>query len=261
MRNLSEDRNLLNIIERTIDIVFHKMNCCKIGVVQAVDLDNQTVDVNVACRDFYYSNDDKKIIQEPTFIPKVPFMFINGGVSALTMPIAVGDECVIFFNDFDFWNWYDTGTIHTPTELREHDLSDCVALIGLKNTQKLVKNYSRFVKLFYDDTSYLEIKDKDIDLKTNENVNIDNGKDINTTSGGSFNLTATTSCNIDTPDTNITGNVTIDKNVIIKQNISTTLNTESATYSTGWVAGITGTYVNFAGVKLVFTNGLITAIQ
>jgi len=75
---------------------------------------------------------NKKKIDLPTFI-EVPVINFLGGSSSIQMPIEVGDYCILFVSERCFDNWYSGKDFERPLEVRFHDYSDSVALVGLKN--------------------------------------------------------------------------------------------------------------------------------
>lgn len=75
---------------------------------------------------------NKKKLELPNFI-EVPVINFLGGSSSIQMPIEVGDYCILFVSERCFDNWYAGKDFETPLEIRLHDYSDSVALVGLKN--------------------------------------------------------------------------------------------------------------------------------
>lgn len=66
----------------------------------------------------------------PEFID-VPPIFMQGGSSYTAYPIAVGDYCLLLFTERCFDRWYAGQDYQPPLELRMHDYSDGLALVGL----------------------------------------------------------------------------------------------------------------------------------
>lgn len=73
----------------------------------------------------------------------VPAVFPSAGGWNLTFPIQPGDECLLVFADtqLDIW-WQNGGTGNNPISQRRHDLSDAVAVFGLRSTPRGLANYS-----------------------------------------------------------------------------------------------------------------------
>ena len=71
-----------------------------------------------------------KSIELPVFVD-VPPVFLQGGSSHTTYPIAIGDYCILMFCERSFDKWYQGTDFVTPIELRMHDYSDGFALVGI----------------------------------------------------------------------------------------------------------------------------------
>lgn len=70
-------------------------------------------------------------IELPVF-KKVPPIFLGGGASSLTMPIAEGDYALLIFTERCYDRWWNGQDNQSPLELRMHDYSDGFALVGLQ---------------------------------------------------------------------------------------------------------------------------------
>lgn len=67
----------------------------------------------------------------PVF-PEVPVINFLGGNSSIQMPIAVGDDCILFVSERCLDNWYFGNNNQRPLSPRMFDYSDSIALVGLK---------------------------------------------------------------------------------------------------------------------------------
>jgi hypothetical protein len=77
-------------------------------------------------------------------IQDVPVCIPTAGGYSLTFPIAQGDECLLIFNDLEIDNWLQNGgdpPVNTISS-RRHDLSDAIAVFGLRSTPKALQDYS-----------------------------------------------------------------------------------------------------------------------
>lgn len=68
----------------------------------------------------------------PVF-PDVPVVNFLGGTSSIQMPLAKGDDCILFVSERCFDGWYHGNKNQKPMHPRMFDYSDCVAFVGLKN--------------------------------------------------------------------------------------------------------------------------------
>ena len=66
-------------------------------------------------------------------IQDVPVHFPGGGGYLLTFPVHAGDECLLVFCERQIDNWHQHGNIQTPSDFRLHDISDAIALVGLRS--------------------------------------------------------------------------------------------------------------------------------
>jgi len=67
----------------------------------------------------------------PVF-PEVPVINFLGGNSSIQMPIAVGDDCILFVSERCLDNWYFGNNNQKPLSPRMFDYSDSIAFVGLK---------------------------------------------------------------------------------------------------------------------------------
>jgi hypothetical protein len=135
------------------------INCCNIGTVEQFYPETQTADVRFALTQVRNVNPDgTKILEERPVLLKVPVLMLYGGGSYLTFPIAPGDDCLLFFNDRQFDNWFVNGGIQIPNSSRTHDLSDGFAFVGIKNLQNSISNYlANGIRLAYDGNTKIDL--------------------------------------------------------------------------------------------------------
>lgn len=84
----------------------------------------------INCRPVINRVVDGKSIELPGFVD-VPVWVLQGGGSHIAMPIAVDDYCLLLFTERCFDRWWDGQDYHPPLELRMHDYSDGIALVGI----------------------------------------------------------------------------------------------------------------------------------
>lgn len=162
-------------------------NAIKIGKVQGVNLDNQTVDVQILHkRKSIKSN--KLELRDYSLLQGVPFVVLGGGASSLTFPISVGDNCLLLFCDYEIDRWWDTGENLPANFERRHDISDAFALIGVHSMVDLLQGYSQYVQLKYSDSSNITVGDS-VDI-TNEQTNVSGKLDVTGDITGSSKATA-----------------------------------------------------------------------
>lgn len=107
--------------------ILQTLNCVKVGAIVAVDRTKMTATVQVAFKRVLV---DGQTVSYPVLVD-CPLYTPRGGQGALTFPIASGDECLLLFSDQNLDAWYLNGGQAPPMDSRRHDLSDCIALVGL----------------------------------------------------------------------------------------------------------------------------------
>jgi hypothetical protein len=131
--------SLKDLLDMHAKAIMLGLNCHAIATVQsftAQDATNGraklTATMNYS-RTYTVQQADGSYVNETRDYPALvdcPAMFLGGGSTVLQMPVAAGDECIIFFNDRDINNWWagaNTGQVASP---RLHSFSDGIALVG-----------------------------------------------------------------------------------------------------------------------------------
>lgn len=166
--------------------IFRDMNCVKIGVVQSFDAAKQEVTVKIAMQQVTSQKPDgTKMLAEYPLLLRVPVFFPSGGGFTLTFPIGEGDECIVLFNDRQIDNWLTQGGILPPTSNRTHDISDGIALVGIRSNPRALSSVS---------TNSVQLRS-------------DDGGTVFELGGGVVNITAPGGVNINTPTLTVSGDV------------------------------------------------------
>ena len=112
------------------------------GIIKSFNIEEQTVTVQPAIME--------RIVDSSGFITEkaipilldVPIVFPRAGGFSLTMPIEIGDECLIIIADSCIDAWWASGGVQVQEDIRRHDLSDAFAILGTWSQSKKVPNYS-----------------------------------------------------------------------------------------------------------------------
>lgn len=119
------------------DIMF-RMRCAIPAIVQSYNASKNTIEAQPAIRERLVLEDGSiRYINLPLLI-NVPVAFPSSGAASITFPISPGDECLIIFSDLAIDNFWVSGSIQNPIEVRRHDLSDGIAIpcsLSLTRTQ------------------------------------------------------------------------------------------------------------------------------
>lgn len=118
-----------DVLDRTKDDVFYNLNCVQVGSIVSYDPAKNTASLQIGMKRQLPNNE---IIDYPV-LQDCPVFFLSGGQSYMSMPIQVGDSCLILFNDRDIDTWWATGESNVPNTPRAHSLSDAICLVGVRN--------------------------------------------------------------------------------------------------------------------------------
>jgi len=168
------------VLERRFEKWAVRMRVACPGIIQSFDSTKQTVTVKLAIREMVslegkpYEHLDVPILQD------VPIYMPRAGNFVLTMPVTVGDECLVVFGDNCIDSWWESGSVSNQLDYRRHDLSDGFAIIGPWSQPKKVSGYSTNSAVLrnLNNDSYIEVKDNDINIVTPTKVTITAGSEV-----------------------------------------------------------------------------------
>jgi hypothetical protein len=153
-------------LERKLEKLSYRIRVAMPGIIQSFDADKQTVTVKIAIREHLSFNGKAYEDREIPVLGDVPIYMPRAGNFVLTMPVTIGDECLVIFGDTCIDSWWETGALGNQMDNRRHDLSDGFAIIGPWSQPKVIGNYSidstRLRNLNND--TYVEVKDDEINI-------------------------------------------------------------------------------------------------
>ncbi|MBR0518866.1 hypothetical protein IJJ97_03640 [bacterium] len=168
------DKNLL--FNKVIKKLSKNIHVALPAIITEIDYEKQTCKAQAVIREFI----NNKYVDIPEFMD-VPFFILSGGDYAITMPIKKDDECLIVFADSCIDSWWQSGGIQNPIEIRNHDLSDCFALVGFRSQDKKLEDVSNDSLQIRNKNNVLaEFKEDSVKIQTDENViiSIDSNNEI-----------------------------------------------------------------------------------
>lgn len=142
------------------------------GIIQSFDATKQTVTVQLALNEKIVV-DGVQTWETIPLLVDVPILMPRAGGFTLTMPVTIGDECLVVFSDCCFDAWWQSGGIQNQIDRRRHDLSDGFAILGVWSQPRVISGYSTdSAQLRSDDgTSVVEVKANEINI-TAPTINI-----------------------------------------------------------------------------------------
>jgi hypothetical protein len=120
-----ERRELLDTLMMALDTALANVHTATVARVTSVGAKT------ISCRPVINRVVNGEAVPLPEFV-EVPPVFMGGGSSFMTWPIAVGDYCLLIFAERCFDRWYAGQDYQPPLEMRMHDYSDGFAIVGLR---------------------------------------------------------------------------------------------------------------------------------
>ena len=152
--------DLDDVLSELKNSIFSTMNCIQIGKIEKVN-SNQTVEIQIQFKRRISGN----LTAAYPVLVDCPYIVLQGSGSYIDMPIEKGDYCLIFFNDRNIDNWWNTENVSEPLDRRKHNISDGIALIGLNPSTKILNNNGDAIGIIAG-TKLVRIKNDTETLKT-----------------------------------------------------------------------------------------------
>lgn len=258
------------------------LNCHHIGVIQSFYPSTQTADIEIAYKQVVSIENGVKVFQEYPLLMECPVIVLFGGVDFISLPVTAGDSCLVLFNDRDLDQWLNNGNGGHPTTSRLHDLSDAIAIVGIRPlTNSIARYLSNGIRLSHGNgNSEIDLKENLIesvaqlflhngdmtitgDTIINQNLTVDG----NTGVGGTLSVTSTSnfgdniSVDGDVSCDSVTfnegggfeGNFNVDGDIDATGSITAGGNVGGATLSAA--NGANGTFSN----SVTVVNGIVTS--
>lgn len=139
------DPSLRDVLVALKKEILLQLSCHHVGKITAFNPENQTAQAEIVYTKTYFQlQNGNYVATNPkyTLVLSAPVVCLGGGDASLTFPIAVGDECLVLFNDRDMDNWLQTGsTTNAPATSRLHSFSDGIILVGIRSLPNVLSNY------------------------------------------------------------------------------------------------------------------------
>ena len=120
------------------------INCVQVATIKAVDSAKNTVDAQIAGKCSWANG----VTLHYPLMKGCPLFVLQGGGSWLDMPVAIGDTCLVLFNDRDIDIWWETGSTDSLCNtVRAHSLSDGFALVGVNSWPEALALNGSYVDL------------------------------------------------------------------------------------------------------------------
>jgi hypothetical protein len=143
----------LSIQSSPIDLALHQFECdfrCHIPAIVVANQDGNafnpqrmTVSVQPAIKEVIREGAIPKVTMLP-ILDDVSIKIPTGGNWSLTLPIKIGSECELSFQDMAYDLWWQNGGVQKQPDgvLYRHDIGDAVADFGIRSLPNVIPNYS-----------------------------------------------------------------------------------------------------------------------
>lgn len=111
-------------------------------IVQDVDLSKMTIMAQPTIKGVTYDQDNNATFVNLPLLADVPIVFPSAGGFIITFPIVAGDEVLVVFSSRCIDDWWQSGGVGIPIEMRMHDLSDGFAIPGPKSQPNVISSIS-----------------------------------------------------------------------------------------------------------------------
>ena len=126
---------LAEVLNHTIQLALTRMFKIRVGRIEKFDASKGLADVKPLQHEVR-TEEAGDVTYSLAVVPGVPVMSFGGGDYHLTMPVKQGDECLLLCVDRSIDLWHARGGEGDPVDLRRHNLSDAIAIVGLRSTPR-----------------------------------------------------------------------------------------------------------------------------
>lgn len=121
-------------------------NCMRIGIIQSFNPDDSTAMVLIANkRDLGLNVDGTNKTRDFAQI-RAKVCYCN---PFETFPLTEGMECILLFSDREIESWFINGDVNPLAYQRMHDLTDAVAIVGIRSLPNMIEMLADCLNLFY----------------------------------------------------------------------------------------------------------------
>jgi len=155
---LAGEADLTTVLKGVINKVGLQLNCVRVGIIQSFNATDLTAEVQIANKRTLGINQDGTQQTKDYALVTAKICYCT---PFITYPIKQGDECILLFNDREIESWFISGEVQPEAYPRMHDLTDCIAIVGLRSLATMIEIMANTLHLFYGGSD-IQIKDGSI---------------------------------------------------------------------------------------------------
>lgn len=185
--SLNSTPDLTETLYTVLEKAGKELNCMRVGIIQTFYADDLTVDVLLANKKTLNLNADgtQNVKNYALIRAKVCYC-----TPYITYPLKAGDECILLFSDREIESWFINGNVNPESYPRLHDLTDAVAIVGLRSLPNMINILTNALHLFYG-SSDIQILENQININsTLLNIVGNTAQTGNTTQTGTITATS-----------------------------------------------------------------------
>lgn len=130
---MSEVPTLSGILSQLRENAMRSLRVCGPAKVTAYDASTQKCSVQPLIHEGVLDDDGERHVERLPVITNVPVIHFGGGGFQITVPVVVGDTVLVVYSDRSLDRWLVRGGEVDPDDDRAHDLSDAIAITGLRD--------------------------------------------------------------------------------------------------------------------------------
>lgn len=197
-----------DIRKRELEDLSASLRTATPGIVKGVDLEKQTVTVQIALQGVIIEQSGEKVYTDIPLLQDVPIVWPRAGGFALTFPIKVNDECLVVFGERCIDSWWQSGGVQKPMDDRMHDLSDAFAIFGVTSQPRKLPSVADNAVELRDDAraNWISLRAGSLDIKIAGPTNV-------VTTDATVTAQTTT---ITAPHNTVDGNLTVTGKTVIQ---------------------------------------------
>lgn len=185
--NLNTSPDLTQTLYSVVEKAGKELNCMRVGIIQNFYADDLTADVLIANKKTINLNSDgtQNVRNYALIRAKVCYC-----TPYITYPLKAGDECILLFSDREIESWFVNGNVNAEIYPRLHDLTDAIAIVGLRSLPNMISILTNALHLFYG-SSDIQILENQININsTLLNIVGNTAQTGNTTQTGAITATS-----------------------------------------------------------------------
>lgn len=185
--NLNTSPDLTQTLYSVVEKACKELNCLRVGIIQNFYADDLTADVLIANKKTINLNSDgtQNVRNYALIRAKVCYC-----TPYITYPLKAGDECILLFSDREIESWFINGNVNAEIYPRLHDLTDAIAIVGLRSLPNMISILTNALHLFYG-SSDIQILENQININsTLLNIVGNTAQTGNTTQTGTITATS-----------------------------------------------------------------------